>query len=106
MTVSRFDHGFWPMCIISILRPPLWGKRQESPGANFQRTVLIECHTQIALPLGFSPSAMHCLAHPDGEKATSRAAAKMNIPMALSTYSTTSIEDVKQEGGDNPTLFS
>lgn len=48
---------------------------------------------------------MHCLAHPDGEKATSRAAAKMNIPMALSTYSTTSIEDVKQEGGDNPYAF-
>lgn len=48
---------------------------------------------------------MHCLAHPEGEKATSRAAAKMNIPMGLSTYATASLEDVRQEGGDNPYAF-
>jgi (S)-2-hydroxy-acid oxidase len=48
---------------------------------------------------------MHCLAHPDGEKATSRAAAKMNIPMGLSTYSTTSIEDVGRAGKGNPYAF-
>lgn len=48
---------------------------------------------------------MHCLAHPDGEKATSRAATKMNIPMALSTYATTSIEEVKAVGGDIPYAF-
>jgi (S)-2-hydroxy-acid oxidase len=48
---------------------------------------------------------MHCLAHPDGEKATSRAAARMNIPMGLSTYATTSLEDVRREGGDNPYAF-
>ncbi|KAF5502404.1 Oxidase FUB9 [Colletotrichum aenigma] len=34
---------------------------------------------KTALPLGFSPAAMHGLAHPDGEIATSRAAAKMGI---------------------------
>lgn len=48
---------------------------------------------------------MHCLAHPEGEKATSRAAAKKNIPMGLSTYSTVSLEDVRREGGDNPYAF-
>ncbi len=48
---------------------------------------------------------MHCLAHPDGEKATSRAAATMGIPMGLSTYSTMSLEDVRQEGRDNPYAF-
>jgi (S)-2-hydroxy-acid oxidase len=48
---------------------------------------------------------MHCLAHPDGEKATSRAAASKGIPMGLSTYSTVSIEDVLREGGDNPYAF-
>ena len=26
----------------------------------------------IDIPIGISPTAMHCLAHPDGEKATAR----------------------------------
>ncbi|KAL6249595.1 hypothetical protein RBB50_003448 [Rhinocladiella similis] len=59
----------------------------------------------VALPFGFSPAAMHCLAHAEGERATSRAAAGMNIPMVLSTYSTVSLEDVRKEGGDNPYAF-
>jgi (S)-2-hydroxy-acid oxidase len=60
---------------------------------------------RVAFPCGFSPSAMHQLAHPDGELATSRAAAKMNIPMALSSYSTTSLEEVKAEGLHNPYMM-
>lgn len=48
---------------------------------------------------------MHRLAHPDGEIATSRAAAKMGIPMALSSYSTTSLEEVKAEGNSNPYMM-
>ena len=54
------------------------------------------------MPLGFSPSAMHRLAHPDGELATSRAAASYNIAMALSSYSTESLENVKAQGASNP----
>jgi len=54
------------------------------------------------MPLGFSPTAMQRLAHPAGELATSRAAAKFNIAMALSSYSTESLEDVKREGASNP----
>ncbi|KAF2720111.1 FMN-dependent dehydrogenase [Polychaeton citri CBS 116435] len=57
---------------------------------------------KISLPLGFAPSAAHKLAHPDGELATSRAAAKNGIPMCLSSWATTSLEDVKQAGGSNP----
>ncbi|KAF7561137.1 hypothetical protein G7046_g2997 [Stylonectria norvegica] len=57
---------------------------------------------KTALPVGFSPAAMHRLAHPDGELATSRAAAKMGICMALSSYATESLEDVKAQGSDNP----
>ncbi|KAF9690869.1 hypothetical protein EKO04_011110 [Ascochyta lentis] len=60
---------------------------------------------QITFPCGFSPSAMHCLAHPDGELATSRAASKMGIPMALSSYATTSLEDVIAQGADNPYMM-
>ena len=35
--------------------------------------------SRISFPSGFSPAAMHCLAHPEGEIATSRAAGKANI---------------------------
>ncbi|KAF7557086.1 hypothetical protein G7Z17_g961 [Cylindrodendrum hubeiense] len=57
---------------------------------------------KTALPLGFGPAAMHRLAHPDGELATSRAAAKAGICMGLSSYATESIEDVGAQGLGNP----
>ncbi|KAI0019438.1 FMN-dependent dehydrogenase [Xylariomycetidae sp. FL0641] len=57
---------------------------------------------KVAFPLGFSPAAMHKLAHPDGEAAVSRAAAKMNICMALSSYATESMETVAAQGTGNP----
>ncbi|KAF9891252.1 Hydroxyacid oxidase 1 [Aspergillus nanangensis] len=72
--------------------------------ANIDTSITI-LGAKVKLPFGFSPAAMHCLAHPDGEKATSRAAAKCGIPMALSTYSTVSLEDVRREGGANPYAF-
>ena len=57
---------------------------------------------KTAFPLGFSPSAMQRLAHPDGELATSRAAAKFGICMGLSSYATESLEDVAAQGSGNP----
>lgn len=57
------------------------------------------------MPLGLSPSAMHCLAHPDGEIATSRAAARMGVAMCLSSYSTTSLEQVAAQGKGNPYML-
>lgn len=49
-------------------------------------------------PISISPSAMHQLAHKDGELATSRAAASQGLTMTLSTFSTTSLEDVIKAG--------
>jgi (S)-2-hydroxy-acid oxidase len=48
---------------------------------------------------------MHKLAHPEGEIATSRAAAKMGIGMCLSSYATTSLEEVKAQGIANPYMM-
>ena len=48
---------------------------------------------------------MHKLAHPDGEVATSRAAAKNGIAMGLSAWSTSTMEDVIAEGKGNPYAF-
>ena len=48
---------------------------------------------------------MHKLAHPDGELATSRAASSLRVPMALSSYATTSLEEVKAQGADIPYMI-
>lgn len=56
--------------------------------------------SKVTFPLGFSPTALHNLAHPDGELATSRAAATMKIGMGLSSYAATSLEDVAAQGAD------
>lgn len=45
---------------------------------------------------------MHKLAHPDGEMAVSRVAAKWNICMALSSYATEPLENVAAVGTGNP----
>ncbi|OOQ83227.1 Peroxisomal (S)-2-hydroxy-acid oxidase GLO5 [Penicillium brasilianum] len=58
--------------------------------------------SKVSLPFGFSPAASHKLAHPDGELATSRAAAKFGIFMGLSSYATCSLEDVIAQGLENP----
>jgi (S)-2-hydroxy-acid oxidase len=58
--------------------------------------------SKVSLPFGFSPAASHKLAHPDGELATSRAAAKYGICMGLSSYATYPLEDVIAQGLDNP----
>ncbi|KAH3105518.1 hypothetical protein KXX00_004113 [Aspergillus fumigatus] len=58
--------------------------------------------TKVSLPFGFSPAASQKLAHPDGELAASRAAAKYGICMGLSSYSNYSLEDVAAQGTGNP----
>ncbi|RGP76912.1 s-2-hydroxy-acid oxidase [Fusarium longipes] len=57
---------------------------------------------KVAFPFGFSPAAAHKVAHQDGEIGTSMAAAENNIPMALSAYGTTSMEEVIEVGNGNP----
>ena len=48
---------------------------------------------------------MQQLAHPEGELATSRAAANLNVAMCLSSYSNTSLEEIKLQGKDNPYMM-
>lgn len=58
--------------------------------------------TKVSMPLGFAPAAAHRLAHEDGETGTSRAAASNGIPMCLSTWATTSPEEVIAQRSANP----
>lgn len=55
-----------------------------------------------SIPLGVAPTAMQRLAHTDGELATARACKKMGVAMGLSSFATTTLEDVAEASGDNP----
>ncbi|KAL2041587.1 hypothetical protein N7G274_005969 [Stereocaulon virgatum] len=55
-----------------------------------------------AVPIGVAPTAMQCLAHPDGELATARACKEAEIAMGLSSFSTSTLEDVAKAIGDHP----
>ncbi|CAH0484559.1 unnamed protein product [Peronospora farinosa] len=51
---------------------------------------------RISSPVCVAPSAMHRMAHPDGEIASTSATAKADTCYILSTISTTSLEDVAE----------
>jgi isopentenyl diphosphate isomerase/L-lactate dehydrogenase-like FMN-dependent dehydrogenase len=50
-------------------------------------------------PFWICPTALHRLAHPDGELATARAAAARDITMAVSTSSSTDLAEIAGVGG-------
>ncbi len=60
---------------------------------NLSTTVLGQ---PLEMPLLIAPMALQCLAHPDGELATVRAAAEVGVGMVLSTCSTQTIEAVAE----------
>ncbi|KAL8822834.1 MAG: hypothetical protein Q9191_006441 [Dirinaria sp. TL-2023a] len=57
------------------------------------------------IPLGIAPTAMQCLAHPDGEVATARACKKAGMVMGLSSFATCTLEDVAEASGHNPRVL-
>lgn len=58
---------------------------------------------KVALPIGVAPTAMQCLAHPDGELATAAATCEANVAMGLSSFATQTLEDVSRSlGADGP----
>ena len=56
---------------------------------------------KLSSPLLVAPIAMNRLAHPDGELAVARAIRKLGLGMVLSTLSSTPVEEVATELGDN-----
>lgn len=49
---------------------------------------------RLEMPILVAPTAFHKLAHPEGEAATARAAARTGTVLVLSTLSTTAVEEV------------
>eukprot|EP00794_Sanderia_malayensis_P020573 gene20573-22597_t len=60
---------------------------------------------RVDFPICVSPTAMQRMAHPDGEVATARAAASVGTCMTLSSWATSTIEDVSIANGDSLRWF-
>ncbi|KAK3635337.1 hypothetical protein LTR56_014762 [Elasticomyces elasticus] len=58
-----------------------------------------------SVPIGVAPTAMQCLAHSDGELGTARASRKMAVPMGLSSFATTTLEDVAEASAEIPNVL-
>lgn len=69
---------------------------------NIATTVL---DLPVESPILIAPTAYHCLAHPEGERATARAAASVGSLYCASTLATTSLEDVAAAAPDAPRWF-
>lgn len=59
----------------------------------------------LQLPVLIAPMAFHCLAHPEGEIATAKAAAQLGSVMVLSTLATKSMEAVASVRNQTPQWF-
>ncbi|AFZ20553.1 alpha-hydroxy acid oxidase [Allocoleopsis franciscana] len=59
----------------------------------------------LSLPILIAPMAFQCLAHPEGEIATAKAARQLGSVMVLSTLATTSMEDVASVSSQTPQWF-
>ncbi|CAA7406879.1 unnamed protein product [Spirodela intermedia] len=53
---------------------------------------------KISMPIMIAPTAMQKMAHPDGEYATARAASEAGTIMTLSSWATSSVEEVASTG--------
>lgn len=72
--------------------------------SSIDTTLPIFGHTN-SVPFGVAPTAMQCLAHGDGELGTARACREKGIVMGLSSFSTTTLEDVAAASGHNPNVL-
>jgi (S)-2-hydroxy-acid oxidase len=61
-------------------------------------------HTNSS-PFGVAPTAMQCLAHPDGEIGTANACRDAGIAMGLSSFATKTLEEVAEVSGGNPNVL-
>lgn len=69
---------------------------------NIETTIL---GVKVSSPICVAPTAMQRMAHPEGEIATSKACARHATLMTLSSWSTTSVEDVMSAAPNNLKWF-
>ncbi|MGZ4104603.1 MAG: alpha-hydroxy acid oxidase [Actinomycetota bacterium] len=61
--------------------------------------------TPLSFPVILAPTALHRMAHPDGERATARAAAEAGVIMCLSSISSVAMEEVADAAPDGARWF-
>jgi len=61
--------------------------------------------TPMPAPVALGPVGVQGIVHPDAEIAVARAAASLGLPIALSTVSSYSMEDVASASGESPRWF-
>jgi lactate 2-monooxygenase len=61
--------------------------------------------TEMPAPVLLAPIGVQTLVHPDGERASARAAAALGVPIVVSTASATTLEDVAEANGDSPRWY-
>ncbi len=61
--------------------------------------------TEMPAPVMLAPIGVQTLVHPEGERASARAAASLDVPIVVSTASSTTLEDVAKANGDAPRWF-
>lgn len=75
---------------------------QDVSKRDLSTTILGE---KIDFPVAIAPTAMQKMAHPHGEVATAKAAASVNTGMVLSSWATSSIEEVQEAAPDGLRWF-
>jgi lactate 2-monooxygenase len=61
--------------------------------------------TAMPAPVLLAPVGVQSIVHPEGERATARAAAALGVPVILSTASSHTLEEVAEAGGAGPRWF-
>jgi lactate 2-monooxygenase len=72
-------------------------------GARTLRTELLE--TEMPAPVMLAPIGVQTLVHPEGERASARAAASLGVPIVVSTAAATTLEEIAEAGGDSPRWY-
>jgi (S)-2-hydroxy-acid oxidase len=60
---------------------------------------------RTSVPFGVAPAAMQRLPHSDGELATARACKEQGVVMGLSSFATTTLEEIGEACGDVPNVL-
>ncbi|MFT5222914.1 MAG: lactate 2-monooxygenase, partial [Glaciecola sp.] len=61
--------------------------------------------TQLPSPMLVAPIGVQSIIHPEGELATARAAASLDVPMIASTAASHTLEQVAEASGEGPRWF-
>jgi lactate 2-monooxygenase len=60
---------------------------------------------EMPAPVMLAPIGVQTLVHPEGDRASARAAASLGVPIVVSTASATTLEEIAEANGDSPRWY-